>query len=155
MQHDIAGDPISGVKWTRRTTQKIADELHKLDAEVCANTVAKLLKQLNFKLRVNHKRSPAPKTPIVTLSSPTSPSSGLPSSPRVCPSSASTPRRRSWSATSATPAGPGTSGPVPVNAHDFRFDAIGIANPYGVYDLQANLDSLFVGTQPRHPRLRR
>lgn len=52
MQHDTAGDPISGVKWTRRTTEKLADELHKLGIEVCPNTVAKLLKQLNFKLRV-------------------------------------------------------------------------------------------------------
>ena len=41
--------------------------------------------------------------------------------------------------------------PVPVNAHDFRFDAIGIANPYGVYDLQANLGSLFVGTSHDTP----
>lgn len=38
-----------------------------------------------------------------------------------------------------------------VNAHDFRSDAIGIANPYGVYDLQANLRSLFVGTSHDTP----
>ena len=63
MQHDTAGDPISGVKWTRRTTEKIADELHKLGIEVCPNTVAKLLKQLNFKLRVKHKRLSRTKDP--------------------------------------------------------------------------------------------
>ncbi len=27
MKHDVAGDPITGVKWTRRTTRKIAKEL--------------------------------------------------------------------------------------------------------------------------------
>ena len=27
MEHDTAGDPITGVKWTRRTTEKIAAEL--------------------------------------------------------------------------------------------------------------------------------
>jgi len=38
MQHDTAGDPITGVKWTRRTTEKIADELRTLGVDVCANT---------------------------------------------------------------------------------------------------------------------
>ena len=36
--------------------------------------------------------------------------------------------------------------PVLVNDHDFRSDAIGIAIPYGVYDLQANRGTVFVGT---------
>jgi hypothetical protein len=27
MRHDTAGDPITGVKWSRRTTRKIAEEL--------------------------------------------------------------------------------------------------------------------------------
>ena len=27
MEHDTAGDPVTGVKWTRRTTEKIALEL--------------------------------------------------------------------------------------------------------------------------------
>ena len=36
--------------------------------------------------------------------------------------------------------------PVPVNDHDFRSDAIGIAIPYGVYDVQANRGTVFVGT---------
>ncbi len=37
---------VSGVKWTRRTTNKVADELASAGIEVCANTVAKLLKGL-------------------------------------------------------------------------------------------------------------
>jgi Rhodopirellula transposase DDE domain len=35
--------------------------------------------------------------------------------------------------------------PVRVNDHDFRSDAIGVAIPYGIYDLLANRGSLFVG----------
>src|SRR5215208_8089089 len=56
MKHDVAGDPITGVKWTRRTTEKIAEELATLDIQVCSNTVGRLLKQLHYALRVNHKR---------------------------------------------------------------------------------------------------
>ena len=35
--------------------------------------------------------------------------------------------------------------PVRVNDHDFRSDAIGVAIPYGIYDLLANRGSVFLG----------
>lgn len=56
MQHDVAGDPCTGVKWTRRTTRNIAAELQTLGIAVGAKTVARLLKDLAYCLRVNHKR---------------------------------------------------------------------------------------------------
>ncbi|EQD60336.1 Transposase, Rhodopirellula-type, partial [mine drainage metagenome] len=56
MANDTAGDPMSGIKWTRRTTEKIAEQLRAGGIEVCANTVAKLLKGLDYRLRVNHKK---------------------------------------------------------------------------------------------------
>ena len=42
MAHETAGDPVSGLKWTRRTTVKIAEELCKLGINVCPQTVARL-----------------------------------------------------------------------------------------------------------------
>jgi hypothetical protein len=54
--HDTVGDPVSGVKWTRRTTEKIADELRSAGIEDSPNTVAKLLKGLGYRLRVNAKK---------------------------------------------------------------------------------------------------
>ncbi len=36
--------------------------------------------------------------------------------------------------------------PVLVNDHDFKSRALGMAIPYGVYDMQANRGSIFVGT---------
>ena len=57
MKHDTAGDPISGLKWTRKTTEKIACELKLHGILVCANTVGKLLKTLDFSLKVNHKKN--------------------------------------------------------------------------------------------------
>ena len=56
MEYETAGDPITGLKWTRKTTKKIAEELRSLDIEISPNTVAKLLKSMNFRLRVNHKK---------------------------------------------------------------------------------------------------
>jgi len=56
MKYEIAGDPISGLKWTRKTAAKIATELRSLEIEVSPNTVARLLKQMDIRLRVNHKK---------------------------------------------------------------------------------------------------
>jgi hypothetical protein len=56
MKHETAGDPMSGLKWTHRTTAKIAAELQSLGIQVSDRTVAGLLKQMGFSLRVNHKK---------------------------------------------------------------------------------------------------
>ena len=53
LEHDTAGDPITGLKWTRKTTEKIADVLQQIGIPVSANTVARLLYQMDFSLRVN------------------------------------------------------------------------------------------------------
>ena len=58
MEKETAGDPVSGCRWTRKTTEKIAEQLKKLHIEVSANTVstaARLLKNMNYHLRVNLK----------------------------------------------------------------------------------------------------
>ena len=56
MDHETAGDPVRGLKWTRRTTAKVAAQLRKLGTDICARTVARLLKKMGFSLRVNHKK---------------------------------------------------------------------------------------------------
>ena len=56
MKYETAGDPVGGLKWTRRTTRKIADALGKVDIHVSKNTVGRLLKSIDFRLRVNHKK---------------------------------------------------------------------------------------------------
>jgi len=49
MRHDTAGDPITGVKWSRRTTRKIAEQLAALGIAVSKNTVGRLLKNMDCK----------------------------------------------------------------------------------------------------------
>ena len=53
MKYETAGDLITGLKWTRKTTEKIAEELESIGIMVSANTAGKLLKKLGFSLRVN------------------------------------------------------------------------------------------------------
>ena len=56
MTHDVAGDPCTGIKWTRRATRKIAKELRALSIVISPRTVARLLSDLDFSLRVNRKQ---------------------------------------------------------------------------------------------------
>ena len=56
LEPDTAGDPISGLRWTRRTTTKIAAHLLRLRIRVSARTVVRLLHKLHFSLRVNRKK---------------------------------------------------------------------------------------------------
>ena len=146
MQHDTAGDPMTGLKWTRRTTAKIVAELQCVGIDVSDRTVAQLLKKMGFSLRVNHKKlsgaSPdqrdaqfshiaalrehfaAQALPLISIDTKKKELVGRFKNGGV-----------SWE-----------EEPVVVNDHDFRSEAIGIAIPYGVYDLQANLGTMFVGT---------
>lgn len=55
MKHEVGGDPVSGCKWTRKSTYKIARQLNRLAIPVCAATVGRLLKAQHFSLRKNRK----------------------------------------------------------------------------------------------------
>ncbi|MGH7827687.1 MAG: ISAzo13-like element transposase-related protein [Candidatus Binatia bacterium] len=55
LEHDTAGDPMTGLKWSRRTTDKIANLLGVYGFAVSPNTVARLLHQMDYSLRVNQK----------------------------------------------------------------------------------------------------
>jgi len=55
MKYETAGSPMSSLKWTKKTTQKIADELATIDVKVSKTTVGKILKNLNFSLKTNIK----------------------------------------------------------------------------------------------------
>ena len=46
---------MSDLKWTRKSTLKIAEHLQQLDMEVCPNTVSRLLYDMGYSLHVNHK----------------------------------------------------------------------------------------------------
>jgi hypothetical protein len=54
---------MTGLRWSRRTTTTLAEELGKLGTSVSPNTVARLLHQMGYSPHVNHKQ-------IATNSSP-------------------------------------------------------------------------------------
>jgi hypothetical protein len=146
MEKETAGDPISGVKWTRKTTGKIAWQLKLLRIEVSRNTVGRLLRQMKYCLRTNRKTISAGSTsdrdrqfrylcrqrnqfekrgdPVLSVDAKKRELIGRFRNPGV-----------KWERTATA-----------VNDHDFRSAAKGVAIPYGIYDTQANRGSIYLGT---------
>jgi hypothetical protein len=156
MKYDTAGDPISGLKWTRKTTRKIAKELKAININVSGKTVARILKNMGYSLRVNQKsiesggKNPVdPKdrnkqfeqikkqrkryakngNPVISVDTKKKELIGNFKN-----------QGRSWE-----------KSPIPVNDHDFPSDALGKAIPYGIYDTQNNRGTIFLGTSHDTP----
>jgi len=56
MRYETAGDPMTGLKWTRKATQKIADELQQGGIMISDKSVGRLLKKMGYSLRANRKK---------------------------------------------------------------------------------------------------
>jgi DDE family transposase len=145
---------MTGLRWSRRTTTTIAEELAQLGIAVSPNTVARLLHDLGYSLRVNQKqistswssnrnlqfqylaelryRFQRPHLPIVSVDS----------------------KQRELVGNFENPGCRWESAPRRVHDHDFRTDSIGVAIPYGIYDVMENRGALVVGIShaPIHAR---
>jgi len=151
MKNETAGDPMTGLKWTRRTTRKIAEQLKDMNIEVSANTVGRLLKEMDFSLRVNHKK-------LATRSAPDRDQQF-----EYIAKAREFFAQKGWPVVSVDTKKKELVGnfknggtvwgrePTLVNDHDFRSDARGIAIPHGLYDVQANRGSVFVGVSHDTP----
>lgn len=56
LQDADAGDPITGLKWTRKTTRGLAKELQKKKYCIGHSTIPRLVKELGYTLKKNRKR---------------------------------------------------------------------------------------------------
>ena len=146
LQHDVAGDPITGIRWTRRTTEKIATELATLDIQVCPRTVARILKDLDYRLRVNHKRVSAGSGPDRDQQFQYIAEQHAQFAQRGLPIVSIDTKKRELIGNFKNQGTTWERSPQAVNDHDFRSQADGIAIPYGVYDLCANRGFVVLGT---------
>jgi phosphoribosyl-dephospho-CoA transferase len=56
LQDATAGDPMTGLKWMRKTCRNLAKELKRKGFQVEHSTIPRLARLLKYTLRVNHKR---------------------------------------------------------------------------------------------------
>jgi hypothetical protein len=63
LEHETAWDPMTRLKWSRRTTDKITALLATSGIFVSSKNLARLLHQMGYPLPVNHKMLPADFSP--------------------------------------------------------------------------------------------
>jgi hypothetical protein len=143
---------MSTQRWTHQTSTAIADCLQlREDIQVSPTTVRRLLRDLDYSLKSNRKclsagNSPSRDTqfgiikqlredfrrsgdPVISVDTKKKELIGLFKNPG-----------RRW-----------CREPVKVKDHDFRSEAVGIASPYGIYDLRRNHGVLVVGQSADTP----
>ena len=146
LEFETAGDPMSDLKWTRKTKGKIAKELYSLGISVSANTVGRLLKDMKFSLHVNRKQISAASSgdrnqQFVHIAS-LRDQFAREGNPSVSVDT----KKKELVGQFKNPGTVLSRTPIPANDHDFRSMAKGIGIPYGLYDTGANRGSVFVGT---------
>lgn len=147
MEETTAGDPMSELRWTSKSTTKIAEELTKQGFKVSQRTVQRKLCKLGYSLQLNskYKEGTAPenrdeqfrhinstvcrfleqKNPVVSVDTKKKEKVGEFKNDG-----------RTWRP---------TGDPQKVNVYDFPRLAIGTAIPYGTYDVQRNEGFVNVG----------
>jgi hypothetical protein len=146
MSDATAGDPISGLKWTHKSLRTVAGELEGKGYKISAPTVARLLRQRDYALRVNRKKLAGKQVPgrdqqflyIAELRA-----AFLQHKRPVI--SVDT-KKRELIGRFRQPGKQWRQAPHEVSIYDFRTDAVGIAIPYGIYDVGRNQGYVVIGT---------
>ena len=140
-----AGDPITGLKWTRKTCRKIAKELKQKGFQVEHSTVPRLARLLGYTLRANHKRLSRKQDDRRDQQMRYIESQRKRFVRKKQPKISVDGKKKEKIGQFRNP-GPTLRGkPVDVLATDFLTDAIGKAALYGVYDIQRNEGLMAVG----------
>lgn len=145
MGDDIAGTPISIVRWSRRSTYQLSEELKEFNVFASPSSVGNILKDNKFSLRANRKCIAETYHPdrnrqfeIITQTRKRFEDKGQPiisidSKKKELIGNFKNPGK-TWRKTYDK-----------VYDHDFRSHAIGIAAPYGIFEPIYNLGTVFVG----------
>jgi len=149
MTLETAGDPMSALKWTRKTTEKVAVELRQLGITVSPNTVGRLLRTMGYSLRVNHKQlSRVCKTAPELRDAQFQRIAQLRKNcaERGMPIISVDAKKKELVGPFKNPGAAWSRQARLVNDHDFASEADGKVIPYGIYDLSANLGTVYLGT---------
>ena len=147
MDEKTAGDPMSMLKWTNKSTYTIADELKRLGHKVGPNTVGRILKESNYSLQANAKTYEGESVPgrdaqfrfineqAKKFAKESNPIISVDTKKKEKVGNFKNPGRV-WQKSGSS---------KEVNVYDFLSLGIGISIPYGVYDVQKNEGLVNVG----------
>jgi hypothetical protein len=147
VQESTAGNPMSSLQWTHKSTRTLAEELTKKGHPVSANTVGRLLEKLGYSLQVNAKSKEGRHSPERDLQFhhineqvAVFQREGDPVLSVDCKKKEKVGEFKNAGKT-YRPKGK----PIEVNVYDFPDLAMGKAVPYGVYDVAQNRGFVNVG----------
>jgi len=63
VEESTAGDPMSLLRWTRKSTRTMAEELNRWGHSISADTVGRLLEDMDYSLQLNRKVKEGPQHP--------------------------------------------------------------------------------------------
>lgn len=146
-----AGDPVTGLKWTRKTSAKISRELKRRGYRVGPDTVRRLLRGLGYRLRANRKRltkHPDPERDqqmrYLAQQRRAFQKAGFP----VISVDA---KQRQLVGNFKNPGQTYRRKALDVLESDYPSEADGVAIPYGIYDVARNEGFVVVGTSHQTP----
>jgi len=156
MKYETAGDPISGLKWTRKTTEKIADELSLLGIRVSRTTVGKILADMDYSLKTNRKSisnggKPQTKEEKEKRNEQFEYINKMRDKfrKRKNPAISADTKKKELIGNFKNPGTRYKRGHDLTNDHDFLTYALGKAALYGVYDQEKNMGFVSIGMFPR------
>lgn len=140
-----------GRLWTGKRLRQIAAELAQLDIRVCPNTARRLLEGLGYGLHANAKSlsadSPDRDEQFIYMAE-----EKKQFLQRGLPVISVDTKKKELIGNFKNPGQVWSREATPVNDHDFRSEGIGMAIPFGVYDLARNHGSVFVGASHDTPQ---
>lgn len=147
-----AGDPVSGLKWTRKTSRKLSRALKRRGYRVGPDTVRRLLRQRQYVLRANRKRLNKKRDPdrdrqmrYLKRKRRAHQKIGFP----VISVDA---KQRELIGNFKNPGRTWRRVPLAVLESDYPSEADGVAIPYGIYDVARNEGFVVVGTSHQTPQ---
>jgi hypothetical protein len=151
LQDATAGDPITGTKWVRKTLRALRRELRRKGFKVSIFTIRRLLKKLNYAIRVNRKRLTKKQDPERDRQ--------MRYLARVRrrflkagkPVISVDTKKRELVGSFKNAGGTWRRKATEVLAYDFPGDADGVAIPFGIYDVGRNDGLIVVGTSHQTP----
>ena len=145
MEDDTAGSPMGGLKWSRKSTYTVSKELRSINIFIGPKTTGKLLKDMKYSLKSNRKTVAETQHPdrnqqfeiIADMKKEFAelgqPAISVDSKKKELIGNFKNPGRRYVKEADR------------VLNHDFKSMAVGIANPYGIYDTIVNTGIVVVG----------
>lgn len=148
VSESTAGDPMGALKWTVKSSRTLASELKSRGHEVGPDTVCRLLHEMDYSLQGNQKKLEGSQHPDrdsqfrhISRQAARFAAGG---DPVISVDTKKKELVGEFKNAGQTYRPKGS--PEPVNTHDFRHKAVGMAVPYGLYDPQRNHGMVNVGT---------